>query len=222
MLAASTLRFLGLLQKNNTKEWFDQNRKMYEAAKADFLEFTATILEKVNGFDTTLSHLQPKDCVFRINRDVRFSKDKSPYKNNMGMSIAKAGKKGISAGYYFHLQPGESFVGGGLYMPMPDDLKKVRQEIDYCYQEFSGIINSKKFKSLYGDLDKSSELSLSRPPKGYDDGNPAIAYLKLKSFIAFTALTDEEVTGKNIEKKIIQAFETLHPLVVFLNRGLEG
>jgi len=220
MLQSSTILFLKNLKKNNTKEWFDTNRKVYEAAKKDFLELTTNILKKISKTDETLIHLQPKDCIFRINRDIRFSKDKSPYKTNMGMSIARAGKKGVSAGYYFHLEPGQCFVGGGIYMPMPDDLKKVRQEVDYCFAEFSSIIKAKAFKNIYGDVEKTSDLSLSRPPKGYDDSNPAIEYLKLKSYVATAPVSDEDLTSKQLENKIITAFEALKPLIDFINRPL--
>jgi uncharacterized protein (TIGR02453 family) len=178
-------------------------------------------LKKNNTKDASIAHLQPKECVFRINRDVRFSKDKSPYKTNMGMSIAPKGKKGISAGYYFHLEPGGSFMGGGLYQGMPDDVKKVRQEIDYCFAEFSTIISSKKFKATYGNLNMDAEMKLSRPPKGYDENNAAIEYLKLKSFIAMTNIADEDFTDKTLTKKIVAAFETLQPMIAFLNRALD-
>jgi uncharacterized protein (TIGR02453 family) len=222
MIQPSTIKFLKDLKKNNTKEWFDKNRKIYEAAKDDFIHLTANILSKISAIDTTVAHLQPKDCIFRINRDIRFSKDKSPYKTNMGMSIAKAGKKGIFAGYYFHLQPAESFVGGGLWMPMPDDLKKVRQEIDYNFDEFKKIISNKKFKSLYGEFERENDMSLTRPPKGYDENNPAIQFIKLKHFIATAKINDTDLIDKNLEKKIVSSFETLKPLVDFINKGLEG
>ena len=160
--------------------------------------------------------------MFRINRDVRFSKDKSPYKSNFGASINKGGRKAMNiAGYYFHLEPGQLFVGGGLYQPMPPELNKVRQEVDYCFDELKKIISAKKFKTVYKDLDKSKEFTLSRVPKGYENDNPAAEYLKLKSFIAFTTLTDKDVTSKTLLKKTVDSFETLFPLIIFLNRATE-
>lgn len=221
MLQPSTIRFLKELKKNNNREWFEQNRKQYEAAKEDFAQLVQTIIDKFAKKDEDIAHLKAKDCTFRINRDIRFSKDKSPYKTNMGASINKGGKKIMSAGYYFHLEPGNSFVGGGLYMPMPEDLKKVRQEIDYSFEEFSEIVGSKKFKSVYGDLDRSAEHSLSRPPKGYDINNPAVEYLKLKSFIAMTGVPDAALTDNNLVKKITDAFEALMPLIKFMHRAME-
>jgi uncharacterized protein (TIGR02453 family) len=158
--------------------------------------------------------------MFRINRDVRFSKDKSPYKSNMGASINKGGKKSMTAGYYFHLQPGDSFTGGGLYMAMPDQLKNIRQEIDYSWKEFHKIISSKSFKNVYGDLYMGDDMKLTRPPKGYEADNPAIEYIKLKSWIGFHKLTDADLTSKELLKKTITSFEVLKPLLDFLNEGL--
>ncbi|MEY4456679.1 MAG: hypothetical protein RLY15_943, partial [Bacteroidota bacterium] len=149
MLQSSTIQFLKALKKNNNKEWFDKNRKIYEQAKADYLNFVTILLNEIQGFDTSLMELQPKQCIFRLNRDVRFSKNKDPYKTNFGASFSKGAKKVQSAGYYFHLEPGENFVGGGLWMPMAPDLNKVRQEIDYCYKEFSSILKKPAFKSTY-------------------------------------------------------------------------
>lgn len=222
MLQPSTIKFLKDLKKNNTKEWFDVNRKSYENAKQDFLELTTEVLKGIAAKDETLAHIEPKKCVFRINRDVRFSKDKSPYKTNMGMSIAKGGKNSLSAGYYFHLEPGACFIGGGLYMAMPDEVKKLRQEIDYNWTEFNKIITNKKFVATFTALNKSAEFTLVRPPKGYDENNPAIEYIKLKSWIAGASLSDEDLTDKNLSKKIIATFETLKPLIDFINRAMEG
>jgi len=223
MLQPFTIKFLKDLKKNNTKEWFDKNRKVYEAAKSDFAGMIQTAIDKFGKKDENIAALKAKDCVFRINRDIRFSKDKSPYKTNMGASINKGGKKAWnSAGYYFHFEPGGSFAGGGLYMPEPDILKKVRQEIDYSFDEFKKIISNKKFAATYKDLDHSDEMKLSRPPKGYEAENPAIEYIKLKSFIAMVPVSDAELADKNLVKKITDAFEALQPLIVFLNHATEG
>jgi len=222
MLQTTTIKFLKDLKKNNSKEWFDINRKTYEAAKQDFLALTTEVLKGIALKDETLAHIDPKKCVFRINRDVRFSKDKSPYKTNMGMSIAKGGKNGISAGYYFHFEPTACFIGGGLYMAMPEEVKKLRQEIDYNWSEFNKIITNKKFVATFTSLNKDSEFTLVRPPKGYDETNPAIEYIKLKSWIASASLLDEDLQDKNLAKKIITTFETLKPLIDFINRAMEG
>ena len=221
MLQPATIKFLKDLKKNNNKPWFDANRKRYEEAKVDFANFIQQVIDAHGKKDKTIATIKAKDCLFRINRDVRFSKDKSPYKTNFGASINKGGKKAFStAGYYFHLEPGQCFVGGGIYQPMPEELRKVRQEIDYNFKDFKKIISSKNFKSLYGDLDKSAEYSLSRVPKGYEPDNPAAEYLKLKSYIAFVPLKDEELTSKTLVKKSATAFQTLQPLIDFINESL--
>ena len=223
MLQPSTLKFLKDLKKNNNKPWFDANRKRYEEAKTDFANFIQQVIDVYGKKDKSIASLKAKDCMFRINRDVRFSKDKSPYKTNFGASINKAGRKAMNtAGYYFHLEPGQLFVGGGLYQPMPPKLNKVRQEVDYCFDEFKKIISAKKFKTVYKDLDKSKEFRLSRVPKGYEADNPAANYLKLKSFIAFRLLSDKEATSKPLLKITVDSFESLSPLINFLNRATEG
>jgi uncharacterized protein (TIGR02453 family) len=221
MLRPATLKFLKDLKKNNNKPWFDANRKKYEDAKIDFVEFIQSVITKHSKKDPTLKELKAKDCVFRINRDIRFSKDKTPYKSNMGASINRGGKKSIYAGYYFHLEPSESFVGGGIWVPMPPELKKVRQEIDYNLDEFKKIITSKKFKSVYGELYKGDDVSLSNVPQGFEKDNPAAEYLKLKSFLAMKKLKETDITSKEIEKQVLEAFDTLQPLVEFINKTLE-
>lgn len=220
MIQGSTFSFLKDLAKNNHKEWFDANRKAYENARKDFAGFIDKLIPAMAKFDPTIAHLTAKDCMFRINRDVRFSKDKSPYKTNFGASICRGGKKAMLAGYYVHLEPGKSFIGGGLYMPMAPELKKVRQEIDYCYDEFGKLIRNKSFIQTYGDLDKSAEYSLANAPKGYEKDHTGIEYLKLKSFIAGREVPDKEVLATNFLPETAKGFKTLKPLLDFLNRSL--
>ena len=221
MLQQSTLKFLKDLKKNNNKPWFDSHRKEYDAAKNDFMIFIQTVIDKHSKSDPTIKSITAKDCLFRINRDVRFSKDKSPYKTNMGAYINRGGKKSLFGGYYFHCEPGQAFVGGGLWMPMPPELNKVRQEIDYNLDKFKKIITSKKFKSVYKDLSRGPEYVLSRVPKGYEADNPAAEYLKMKSFVALTSLKDSELTSKDLLKKTTLAFEALQPLIEFVNESID-
>src|SRR5215467_2809578 len=164
----STLQFLKNLKKNNNKPWFDSHRDQYDQAREDFSNFVQELIDRQSKNDPSIGSLKAKDCIFRINRDIRFSKDKTPYKTNMGASINRGGKKSIFAGYYFHCEPGESFVGGGIWMPMPPELKKVRQEVDYCFDEFKKILISKKFKTVYGDLHKGDDMRLSKVPQGFE------------------------------------------------------
>lgn len=221
MLQQTTLKYLQQLKKNNNKPWFETNRNKFEAAKADWENLVQQILDKMATVDEDVANLTVKDCIFRQYRDVRFSKDKTPYKPHMGASIDRGGKKSGFAGYYFHLEPGgQSMVGGGLWAPEGVPLKKVRQEIDYCWDEFKKIITEKKFVANFGDLEKG-EFSLSREPKGYEKDNPAIDYLKLKSFIAARTLKDEELLQPDLLQKSVAAFEALKPLIKFINRSLE-
>ena len=222
MLEPQTLKFLSQLKKNNNKPWFDSHRAQYEAGRIDFSNFIELVIDALQKTDTTITGLTARDCQFRINRDVRFSKDKRPYKENFGAFICRGGKKSIYAGYYFHLAPGNSFMGGGLWHPEPTNLKKVRQEIDYNWQEFQAILKNKSFKKIYGALYKGDDLSLKRMPKGYEIDNPAIDYLKLQSLIAETKIADEDLTKSTLHKKAITAFEALQPLLNFINRALDG
>lgn len=220
MLQPATLKFLKHLKKNNNKPWFDAHRKEYEAAKNDFTVFIQSVIDRLGKIDPTIKSINAKDCMFRINRDIRFSKDKSLYKTNMGAYINRGGKKSLFGGYYFHCEPGQSFTGGGLWMPMPPELNKVRQEIDYNFEAFKKIITSKKFKSIYKDLSREPEYVLSRVPKGYEATNPAAEYLKMKSFVALTPLKDADLISKDLLKKTITAFDALRPLIEFINESI--
>lgn len=222
MIQPSTLKFLVYLKKNNHKAWFEANRSKYEAARDNFESTVGEVLKQLVQIDEDVAPLTPKQCIFRQYRDIRFSKDKTPYKHHMGASFDRGGKSSSFAGYYFHCEPGNhSMVGGGLWMPPGPELKKVRQEIDYCFDEFKKIISNKHFKKMYGDLDFSAEYTLTREPKGYDKDNPAIEYLKLKSFVATRPLTDAELTSKQLTETIVASFTALQPLIKFLNRALE-
>lgn len=223
MLEKATIKFLKDLGNNNLKEWFEANRATYETARADYSSLIQKVIAAAGKTDDEIAGLQAKECLFRINRDVRFSKNKAPYKNNFGASIVRGGKKSPLAGYYLHVQPdNKSFVGGGLWSPEPDHLKKVRQEIDYNLADFKKIVESKPFTSVYGDMYKGEDATLVRPPKGYDEENEGIEFIKLKSFIAMQPLKDEELTDKNLLAKITTAFNALHPLLQFINTAIEG
>ena len=222
MFHSSTVSFLKELKKNNNKTWFDNHKSKYLSAKIDFENFVHEIIITISAFDDDIKELQAKNCTFRINRDIRFSKDKTPYKTNMGASFNRGGKKSIFAGYYFHLEPGgKSFVGGGLWMPEAIGLKKLRQEIDYCFPEFKKIITSPSFKNQYQGLEMNEGQMLVNVPKGYDKENPAASFLKLKSFVATKNIRDTLLTKAGLAKETEQAFKALMPLVKFMNRSME-
>lgn len=223
MIQPSTIRFLKDLKRNNNKPWLDDHRELYLHAKADFENFVQDILTETASFDNELKELQVKNCTFRINRDVRFSKNKSPYKTNMGAYLNKGGKKSMYAGYYFHLEPGgNSFTGGGLWMPEAPSLRKIRQEIDYCFPEFKKIISANAFKKQYpSGLTMNADHMLVNVPKGYDKENKAAEFLRLKNFVALKEIPDSKLTGSILKKEVTLAFKALMPLVKFLNHSLE-
>lgn len=222
MIHPSTFTFLKSLKKNNNKEWFDKNRNKYNAVKENFEDFVQSILEQFSKTDTDLQELSAKDCIFRINRDIRFSKNKSPYKVNRSAYFSRGGKKSAFAGYYIHIQPdGNSFAAGGLWMPESTELKKLRQEIDYCFPEFQKILNATSFKKNFGGLARDESQMLVNVPKGYEKDNPAAAFLKMKSFVATKNFTDTEVLASGFASEVVHSFKALMPLIKFMNRAME-
>lgn len=217
MIQASTLAFLKGLARNNNREWFEKNRSQYEAAKDDFLKLVDAVILSLGKKDPEVLSLKAKDTLFRINRDVRFSKDKSPYKSHFGAYICAKGRKSTYPGYYLHLEPGKNMVGGGAYMLMPEELNKVRQEIDYNGKSFLGIIKAKKFKDSFGEL-KGEKLK--NPPKGFDAENEMIEYLKHKNWYTMASLTDADLQDKVAVKKIVSLYEAMLPLNRFFQQAL--
>ena len=217
MISKNTLQFLQKLKSNNNKEWFDKNRNDYEQAKTELKELCTNIISEVSKFDSGLLGLEPKNCVFRINRDIRFSKDKSPYKTNMGAYFSKHGKNNGVGGYYFHIEPGNSFIGGGVYGCMPDQLKSIRQEIDYNLSDFKKIISASAFKKMYPNLEGEK---LKNAPKGYDENNPAVEFLKHKNLYVSNMFTDDELMGKNFYKTFAAKAKVLHPFLQFFDTAI--
>ncbi len=212
------ISFLKELKKNNNKEWFNENKAKYENARERFLNLIEIIISEVSGFDKSLGNLSPKETLFRIYRDTRFSKDKTPYKTNMGAYLAKGGRKGILAGYYIHIEPGKSFAGGGVYMPDKDVLSSIRHKIYSDTGSFKAILNDKKFAAMFElmDFDK-----LKRPPKGFDPDFPDIELIKFKSYAVGHNLTDAEISSKESVRKIMDVFKTMYPFNNFLNQCID-
>jgi uncharacterized protein (TIGR02453 family) len=221
MVQKSTLDFLKALKKNNDRDWFEKNKDKYLAAKQNIEDITNALIKSISSFDKKIEGLTAKNCVFRIYRDVRFSKNKDPYKTNLGASINAGGKKASNAGYYIHVQPRESFLAGGVWMPPADELKKIRQEIAYNFDDFKKILADKKFKKIFKGLDESKEYKLARPPKGYDKDHPAVEFLKFNSYIVWTQYNDKDVTSKNFVKKVAEDAKVMKPLIYFLNTALD-
>lgn len=213
------LKFLKSLAKNNNREWFEKNKPKYLEVKLQFEDFLEAFHKEAVKFDESLGGLNPRKLGFRIYRDVRFSKDKRPYKVNMGAGMSAHGKMEQEPGYYIHIEPGKSFVAGGIYMPDNENLAKIRQEIDYNTKDIQKILNDKKFKKLFpalGDFDK-----LKTAPKGYAKDHPNIDLLRYKSYIVSHNFTDAEVIQKDFVKKAAAACKTLLPLNTFLKRAMD-
>jgi uncharacterized protein (TIGR02453 family) len=220
MFKPSTFKFLKDLKKNNNKTWFEKNKSAYLDAKEDAEHFVEQLIKGLGKIDADIAVLHAKDCTYRIYRDVRFSSDKTPYKTHMGAFLNKGGKKAPTAGYYFHIEPGGNMTGGGLWMPMPAELNKVRQEIDYNFAQWTKMLGDRRFKKYYPDGLDQGEI-LSRPPKGYDAENPAIGFLKLKSFVVTRPLKDELMTSRSLLKEVLNTFDSMKEFVYFINRSLE-
>lgn len=216
MINPETLTFLTNVTENNNREWFAVNKEQYEAARADVLGLVETLIPLLAAIDPGFPvETEAKRCVMRIYRDIRFSKNKLPYKNNFGISFMSRQVKGPE--YYLHLQPGKSFFAAGYWMPEAPHLKLIREEIDYNTDEFVNIIEAPSFKSLF-KLDMQD--SLVKAPKGYDPGHPHIELLKLKSFIASFPIDDKKLFKPDISNQLKSAFEIAYPLVQFLRKAI--
>jgi uncharacterized protein (TIGR02453 family) len=221
MIAQSTFDFLNDLAQNNTKTWFDANRSSYESARKNIISFAQEIIEGISHFDDQIAHanIDPKSCISRINRDIRFSTNKSPYKTNFFMIINESGKKGNKAGYYLEITPQKCFIGGGVYMPMPEDLAKFRQEIDYNFEEWKAIVEDKNFLKTYPEGVQAPE-KLSRPPKGFEADNPAIDFLKMKGFYTWKPIADDTIMSEKGLSEIMDGFRESRKVNLFLNRAV--
>lgn len=212
------LQFLQELEENNQRDWFEANRNRYEKTRKQFLDFTAFLIDEIRKFDAEVPLLQPKDCMFRIFRDVRFSNDKRPFKTNYGSYIARGGRKSGYAGYYIHVQPGEYFVSGGVYMPPPEQLQSIRQEIFYHPDEYLKLIGSEPFKSTFNTYYFDP---LKTAPKGYPKDWEHIHLIRNRSYGFGHPLTQEELLAPNFKEKAIEFYKIIYPLNLFLNRAID-
>ncbi len=221
MITKEALQFLEDLVANNNTEWMHANKKRYENYKKDYHYYIASILGAMKPLDPSLEPLEVKKCTFRINRDIRFSKDKSPYKHNMGVWLAQNNIRKNSPGYYIHFEKGNSFIAGGVWCPEPSELKKIRKEIAFFYDDLEAVIKDKNFKKGFTALDRDENSVLKKAPKDFDPKHPAIEFLKLKSFTASQKIDDKLFLDKDFSKTIAQKLIALKPLNDFLNRALE-
>jgi uncharacterized protein (TIGR02453 family) len=213
------IQFLNELSENNNREWFQKNKKWYDESREKVLFLTEVVINEIRKFDPDVPLLEPKDCLFRIFRDVRFSNDKSPYKTNFGSFIAKGGRKSSYAGYYFHIEPSGSFVGGGIYMPAAEPLKAIRDYIAENGEEFLLLTNNKNFKKVYPEM---MDDKLKTVPKGYSPDHEFINLLRYKSFAFSSQFDKSQILADNYIEKLVHSFKTLQPVNRFLNDALEN
>ena len=208
--------FLSELKENNNREWFNEHKPTYQKLQKDFTLFVEMLINEIGQFDRTIAGLEAKKCVFRIYRDVRFSKDKSPYKTNFGGFMVPGGKSSGKAGYYLHIDPEQSFIAGGVYMPPGPELKALRNFIMENITEFLEITQDKQFVSYYGEL---HDDKLKNPPKGFPVDFPFIDLLKYKSYTYFHNLSREDLLNKDLFNNLVSGFKILSPVNQFLNNA---
>ena len=218
VMSSSIIKFLSDVRANNSREWFNANKNEYFEAKDEFVKMVDFLIPSLAVNTPTLRGLEAKDCIFRIYRDVRFGKDKSPYKTSMGAVIAPGGRKSAMAGYYLHIEPGGCLLAGGSYSPPGDMLKKIRSEIYYNSDEFKEIILAPDFKNYFNELEGAK---LVRPPVGFPKDFKDIDLLKFKHYTIFHRFDDSKVGNNDFLMMAINIFEKMNPFIDFLNRALQ-
>ena len=213
-IEASTLHFLKNLSKNNNREWFTENKDQYIAAQQNVLNMVENLIEKIGAFDEEIMKIDAKKSLYRIYRDVRFSKDKSPYKTNFGAGLGM-GKGNKISGYYLHIEPGKSFLAGGVYQPEPSVLKEIRKEISMNAKEFQEILQQDDFRNNFRGL--SVEGKLQRVPNGFDKDDPMAEFLKLKNLIVVHPISDDALMEENATNNMAKIFQSMKPLNDFLS-----
>lgn len=221
MITKEALQFLSDLIANNTTEWMHANKKRYDDYKKDYHAFIASLLTEMKPLDKSLEPLAIKNCTFRINRDIRFSKDKSPYKTNMGVWMSQNINKKNAPGYYIHFESGNCFIAGGVWCPEPGELKLIRKEIEFFHDDLEVIVSDKNFKKEFSSLDCDEKNVLKKAPKDFDPNHPAIEFLKLKSFTASQKIDEKLFTDKDFSKIVALKLIALKPMNDFLSRALE-
>lgn len=213
----SCLIFLKNLNENNNRDWFNENKDHYINTQQNFIKVIDDIIQGVADYDESVERLEAKNCLFRIYKDTRFSKDKTPYKTNLGASLRNKGTKTLShSGYYIHLEPGKSFLAGGVYMTEPANLKAIRTHLSENGEEFLKIINTESFKN---NLELRGER-LVKIPQGFSKEDPMGEYLKYKQFTVFHELTDETILSDHFVSLAVDIFKEIHPFNKFLNNAI--
>lgn len=214
-ISKETISFLKQLSVHNDRDWFADHKELYTTAHEDMIAFAEDVLGRMNGFDT-IETPSGKKALKRIYRDVRFSKNKAPYKQHFGIMYtrATAAKRGS---YYIHIQPGENFLGGGFWGPEKDDLLQIRKHIATDDSDFRTVLNAKSFKKHFGEL-RGDQLKSA--PKGFDKEHPAIDLLRYKQFLVMKRFTDEEVLSPDFAKNAAQTFKEMQPFLELMTEML--
>lgn len=218
MEAAKIIQFLTQLSENNDRDWFNSNKDQYQQALNEFKEITAQVIKGISVIDKRIGLLEPADCLFRIYRDTRFSNNKLPYKTNFGAYIAPGGRKSRYAGYYMHIEPSNSMLAGGIYMPDGETLKTLRQEIYDNVDEYLSIIQSDRFKKTFGEV---GEDKLKSAPRGFPSDWPHIELLKYKHFAVGHSVKDQYWDRNDFIPESLKVFEIMFPFNEFLNKALD-
>ena len=214
VLTSPTLDFLTDLVGNNHRDWFQANRSRYEAAKTELGGVVGRVLAEMSAFEP-LASTAVKDCIFRINRDIRFSKDKTPYKSNLSFAVGPGGRHSGRIDYYVQIQPGnKSFLGAGMWQPTPANLAKFRQEIDYNVAELKAVIDADSFRAYFPEA--SGEV-MKTSPKGYRADHPEIELLRRKELFFMHRFTDKEVLRANFANEIVRGCQIVKPYCDLLN-----
>ncbi len=215
MIKQSALEFLKDLSENNNRDWFQTNKPVYENAHQNAIAFADELLKNMNTHDN-IETASGKASLFRIYADTRFSKDKAPYKTHFGMRFSRA-TSALRGGYYFHLEPGNSFMAGGFFSPSPEDLKRIREDIDFNYEEWNEILSRPEIVKTFGEL-RGEQVKTA--PKGYAKDHPAINLLRYKQFILRHNFTDKEVLATDFAEKLNETFRALRPFFDYMSEVL--
>lgn len=214
-IQANDLTFLTQLAKNNNREWFNEHKMNYQESHQRVIAMADELLQLLKAHDD-IETPNGKKSLHRIYRDIRFSKDKTPYHTKFSGSFKRATKK-LRGGYYFHIEPGNSFLGGGFWGPEPKDLKRIREEIAADSSELKTILESASFKKYFGTL-KGEQLKTA--PKGFDKEHEAIDLLRYKQFLISHQFTDEEVLSENFVLKLNDGFKNMRPFFDYMSEVL--
>lgn len=212
-----TLKFLATLASHNNREWFSANKGLYLSARDNFSLFVQTLLDEMSEFDSSVAGLEANSAIFRIYRDIRFSRDKTPYQTHFSASLGGKGDTSKLAGYYLFVKPNASFLAGGVHMSEPRQLAAIRTRISDKAEDFLGIVNNRKFKKLF----TLSEEKLTRVPQGFSKEDPMSEFLKCKEFVVMHSLTDKEILSSGLAKTCAEVFKEMVPFNAFFNNAVK-